>query len=691
MAFPLLLVLLLAASQPCLSLIGVGIEMYNPPCAYACYDSLSSAPLACSTPGEGHGGHGGHGGGHVTTTPECRASDGPYLTTLAWCVSSNCAQFGIEDWRLEKFWSVKATNNASVAAKWGFHHALMEVGENEPKEELATGEMLNKTVLVPHATWQSNRLTLEHFEVQEGLHARYGFIILLVGFGLPILVTAFTYLPFTSTLVQKIKPILVYPPVVGSYHVRSLPYLLGNPPTAGHSIYIAIIFALNVILSAVGYHSTQPNAWFASKYQEILAYISCRTGVIAFALAPLVILFAGRNNILLWLTNWSHSTYMLLHRWVARIFAIQVIVHSIVELVLYIANGTYEAELVKEYWIWGCVATVAVCAMLLFSILYVRRLSYETFLIIHIILAVFVLVGSWYHVEFLFQRKWGYEMWLYAAFVVWFFDRLMRVLRIAKVGFRHSRVTEVAEDIVRVDVEGVRWRAQPGQHAYAHFPGLSPWRLYENHPFSVIPTTLLQARDREAAIQTTSSQSSQTDIEKTANDVIDPSSNVSRSRPTTTAGVSFYIKRSRGLTKYLHPHENLLTLLDGPYRNNHVSNVLKCDRLVLLAGGIGVTGLVAFTEAHPNVKLYWSLKSVAAGLARDLQPALDNMAEKEVSIGERFDIESLLAREAKEGWGKIGVVTCGPGGLCDGVREVVVKLSREGSTEFELSIDAFSW
>lgn len=40
---------------------------------------------------------------------------------------------------------------------------------------------------------------------------------------------------------------------------------------------------------------------------------------------------------------------MLLHRWVARIFAVQVIVHSIVELVLYIDMGSYEEELIQPY------------------------------------------------------------------------------------------------------------------------------------------------------------------------------------------------------------------------------------------------------------------------------------------------------------------------------------------------------
>src|SRR6186713_2224781 len=123
------------------------------------------------------------------------------------------------------------------------------------------------------------------------------------------------------------------------------------------------------------------------------------------ALAPLVILFAGRNNILIWMTNWSHSTYMTLHRWVARIFAIQVIVHSIVELILYIDTGEFATETLELYWIWGIVATLAVCLMLVLSMLFLRRLSYEAFLILHVLLAVFVIAGTWYHIEYLFTRK----------------------------------------------------------------------------------------------------------------------------------------------------------------------------------------------------------------------------------------------------------------------------------------------
>ncbi|KAG7135971.1 Ferric/cupric reductase transmembrane component 1 like protein [Verticillium longisporum] len=248
---------------------------------------------------------------------------------------------------------------------------------------------------------------------------------------------------------------------------------------------------LNVSLTAVNYKSARPNGWFSSQYQEVLEYVMIRTGTLGFALAPLVILFAGRNNVLLWLSNWSHSTFMLLHRWIARIFGLQVIIHSITALALYVNIGTYSEELKLPYWIWGCVATVAVVIMLVASNIYVRRQSYEVFLVIHILLVVFVVAGCWYHVDIRFQRKFGYEMWLYAACAVWFFDRMMRMLRVLKNGMRRSNVVNIDDDVVRVDVPGVRWAARPGQHVYVYFSTLNPFRPWENHPFSVIPTAIL--------------------------------------------------------------------------------------------------------------------------------------------------------------------------------------------------------
>lgn len=519
----------------------------------------------------------------------------------------------------------------------------------------------------------------------------FSIAIVVIGFGIPILVTLVGRLPYGTTIYDKLKPYIVYPSTVGSYQVRPLPWMLGNAPTFGQALYIVGFLVLNLVLTFVGYESVAPlpHPWGYKPGPEWLAYAGYRTGDLAFALLPLTILFAGRNNILLWATNWSHSTYLLLHRWVARIFVFQTLLHSVFLLVAYARNGILKSNENQPYWLWGIVGTVFACAMPVFSILYFRRWSYEVFLIYHIISAVFVIVGSWYHLIYRFGLTNSHEYWLYAACAVWFFDRLLRVLRIAKNGLRRAVVTEVGEDHVRVDLKGLRWSAKPGYHAYAYFPTVAPLRPWENHPFSVNTTALFTAPTQT----TNSTPSRSSDIENR-----DSEKNVELTvNPTrvpvaaTEAGITFIIRKNAGLTKQIQKHASLLTLIDGPHRNNSSEGILKCDRVLLIGGGIGITGLLGWIHSHHNIKLAWSLKENTSAVLEEVTDALMRIDDREVSVGQRLDVDALLRREIIAGWKRVGVVVCGPGGLCDDVRARVASLGRHEKTVFELEVHAYSW
>lgn len=492
-------------------------------------------------------------------------------------------------------------------------------------------------------------------------------------------------MPYISNLLDKIRPYLVYPSVIGTYQVRPLPYLLGNAPTVGQSLWVIMFFILNVVLTAVNYQSKQPHAWYATQQKEITAYIFYRTGVMAFVLIPLVILFSSRNNILLWMTNWSHSTFMQLHRWLARIFAIQVLLHTLLALPLY-----YPAEAKKEYWIWGAVATVAVMILVVGSGLYVRLFAYEFFLISHIVLSIFVIVGCWYHIKFWIGLTWGYETWLYAACAVWFFDRLARVWRVVKVGPRRAKVTDLGGDYIRVDIVGIRWGSEPGKHVYTYFPTLNPLRPWENHPFSVLQTAMLRPSYSVPSLDTVTpvTESDHIDVEKHHG-----STNGFKSTPDSglSSGLTLLVKKSTGMTKYLKAHNDLLTFLDGPYPNNPGKEVLRCDRLLLIGGGIGITSLLPYATKHWNVKLSWSVKTTAKCIVDVLGGALSGIAERDLRIGTRLNVRELLADELESGWHRIGVVVSGPAGLCDDVRAAVAAAGRKGTTVFVLEVEAYSW
>jgi predicted ferric reductase len=429
--------------------------------------------------------------------------------------------------------------------------------------------------------------------------------------------------------------------------------------------------------------------WYPSTFAEIRSKIAARTGVLAMGLAPLVLLFAGRNSFLLWVTNWSHSTYLLLHRWVARLFSIQVILHSVLELDAYIASKGYAEALVEPWWIWGCVATVACSIMVVASVF--RNMYYEIFILTHILLAVLVIVGTWYHLLYRFEGEYGYLVWMYIWFAVWAFDRVLRVGRMVKNGMRKASFRSVGDEILRVDIEDIKWDSTPGQHAYIFFPALRKFTPWENHPFSVIPTNYLRPAK---SLSNSNSASSDTPLNEKDLEELTPSSSADHGySKTPTSGITFFIKKNNGLTKHLWSNNvTTTTLVEGPYGGSGFSRnpILLVDRLILVAGGIGITAILPFAHAHPHVKVYWSMRDGQAAMAKELQPGLKHV-EQEIVIGKRLDLSLLLEKEVAAGWKDIGVVVCGPGSMCDDLRREVVRVSKAQKVKIELDVEAFSW
>ncbi|KAF4554735.1 Ferric reductase like transmembrane component-containing protein 2 [Elsinoe fawcettii] len=681
-------------------LIGVGIEMYKPLCAHSCRQPLGSIHLSCTD--ESHSPSGGH---HSSATgPDCFAKDTSFLTTLAWCIKSHCEPENVDVWRIEKYWAQKTTGDETIPAKWTYSQALHEIS-SPPTRTVNTSAPLTYTGLVDDEEYLAAVNALSAFEEQETWHSKFGqvftnlhpycadsssLVLLLVGTGLPILVTWLGYLPLFPRFFAKASPYIVHPALFKKLHVSPLPYLLGNMPTTGQTLYLLLFLLLNILVTALPYASHSPNAYFSDTKSELLAYVANRTGVLAFALFPLTILFAGRNNLLLTLTCFTHATYLLLHRWLARILTVQIILHSLLEVVLYKHMGEYASEATSPYWQWGIVATVLACVMLVISTLWFRRASYEVFLVLHIVLAVLVLVGSWYHVELLFERKWGYQHWLYAAFAVWFFDRLVRVIRIVREGRKMAEVKEIGDGIVRVDVPGVRWGTGPGAHVYAYFPGLKKRWPWECHPFSVVP--VLAQRETEVEDSDSTATPTETlDVEKA------PRTSVTVPRRSKeVVGIRLYCRRHKGLTNSLAAGR-LTALLEGPYHNHNMAlpgSVMDCDHLVLFAGGIGITGVAGFAVAHPRTKLYWSAREQTMPLVDDVRGSgvLEGLGKDGLVLrtqGERWDFGSILAEEIGKGE-RVGVVVCGPPSFCDDVRDATARIGRQGM-DVRLAVEAFSW
>ena len=321
-----------------------------------------------------------------------------------------------------------------------------------------------------------------------------------------------------------------------------------------------------------------------------------------------------------------------------------------------------------------------------------RRWSYELFLIIHILMTIVTIAGCYYHVVLNYGYSWGHPQWIYAACAVWLFDRLMRMVHILKSGICRAQVTALSDTYVQIDVKGIHWDAEAGKHVYAYFPTLNPLRFWEDHPFSPLPTSMLRSSHHSLSIHDRDREegSDRGNVRKHLLSTTQPKTPVGIY---STAGITFLIKKSNGTTKFLKPNENLLALLDGPYPNNSTKSTLRCDRLLLIGGGVGISVLLPWLNVHPNAKLCWSMKKTAACLIQALDVVLKDAAEKDVRVGQRLDIDGLLSQEIDCGWAKVGVVVCGPGGLCDDVRAAVVGAGKKknGPTIFELVVDSYCW
>ncbi|KAI5867218.1 ferric reductase like transmembrane component-domain-containing protein [Durotheca rogersii] len=710
-------------------LIGHGISMYYPTCAYACYGILKGYQLKCSD--------------GPTTSPECYTTDDNFLQSLAYCIHTHCAGVPISD--IEAYWAAYIPGRlpGQPSPKEPYSVALLHA-DPPPDRVIESGELLNTTTLVDEDQYLAAYNSNSYYEQMEARQSDFGLVALATGAVIPILLSLLRFVPFPKTIVSRFYAYVIDPPLFCHRH-REPVLGLFIMPTRGQALFIAYFIILNVVLSCVDYRLVIPNFWFPSEHDQLVFYIANRTAVLAFANLPLLVLYSSRNNFLLWLTNWSHTTFLLIHRWIAIICTLEACVHSLVYLRIYVARGEYEYASAFEYWKWGIAATVVMCAILLSSILPLRQKLYELFLATHFVLALLALLACYHHIYFRYENQWGYETWIYVAFGVWAFDRVARVARMARNGVRTAYVTVLDDDYVRVDVPGL---AVAYGHAYLYFPTLT-WRVWENHPFSVMatpapslaPSISVVAADEKPKFNASSTSSSSPELApavipepfpsypeptKSYPEVSSSSSSSSSSSPSSyTPGLTFFIRTETGLTASLRKlcpgsaspsaPAPVAVLVEASYGTSSLLEQLRtapAQKCVAIAGGAGIAGVAPLlrralaaprdgdTVAGPaRARLFWGVRSPA--LARSALGASGvaavHAAGGEVAVGRRLDLRAILEREVPVGPSPaapehehVTVVVCGPDPMADEVRELVRERALRGAS-VRLLDEAYSW
>ncbi|EEH33443.1 hypothetical protein PAAG_04493 [Paracoccidioides lutzii Pb01] len=274
---------------------------------------------------------------------------------------------------------------------------------------------------------------------------------------------------------------------LGSATIRSVK--LHFPPL-GSLLMILANLVVVLVLCFYKLNTTDQWSW------ETVGY---RTGFIAIAQMPLVILLSSKVNIIGLLTGSSHERLNWLHRWVARTLWLTATIHM---GFWFRSWGRYDYITVKltadpltqrGFAAW-CILTFIV----LVSVAPVRKLSYEIFLVGHLLTFAGFIAALWYHAPDE-VKEW---VWIPVGLVV--VDRIARFALVLHGNLsifhpcvddspsrdlwaNHATFTPLPGNVTRITVPNpvISWK--PGQHVFMSCHGLVP---LQSHPLSIasIPT-----------------------------------------------------------------------------------------------------------------------------------------------------------------------------------------------------------
>lgn len=342
-------------------------------------------------------------------------------------------------------------------------------------------------------------------------------------------------------------------------------YLYGIPmiliPSRFESLVVFGFTVLTVGLTAALYSYDPLDPIYSSRGPALSRYIGVRSGIIGTFLVPLLILFSGRNNIMCYLTRIHYNTFIVYHKYIARMATILIFIHSVAYTISLSLLGHYTEEVAERYMVWGVIGTIFMCILMFQALLYFRRTAYEIFILLHFVFSFLFIVGSWIHVIDL-----NYGELMYAATAVWAFDRVVRIIRLCWFGIADAKVVLLADETLRIVIPKPKlWKVTPGGYAYIHF--FRPTCFWQSHPFTFA------------------------------------------AHPSDPTKIVLYCKVKGGITHGLYKYlstmpDNTATIkvsLEGPY--GHAAPTKKYDNAVYIATGNGIPGLYSeIYDAITNCK-----------------------------------------------------------------------------------------
>ena len=576
-------------------------------------------------------------------------------------------------------------------------------------------------------------------EKQKPRSHNISFILLLASILLPLFIACLGLLPSIAAVDGFAASHLLYPALYGKRHAVPLAFNLGLLPTRAQTMFIICMILLNFILSVLGYESTLSNAsiFNYTAFEERLEHFANRVGILCFANLPGMILYSSRNNPLIRLTGWPYGTFLLYHRWIAYICVSQASLHSLIWVMLHI--HVLPHKFTQPYWIIGTLATICFILVVPSSALFVRRRYYEIFLNLHVLFAISVLAGCYYHITLKFEHQWGYENWIYVAILVWITEKTVRTIKMMKNGLKKAIITQIDEEYTRVDIPDVSATG----HAYLYFPTLS-WMFWQNHPFSIASSVyewkefdvdeknLSQPDDSVfQLVGSDSGSDTGSDVEDEREEghmlsdlntqrqrggttLIVPETSMSPEVPHSAmallpnsfhdndmtresldshhpariperfnTGLTFYIRRHKGITASLNGSNriDIPVILEAPYQSSSRSVFATYKHVVCIIGGAGISTVLPILHDRASANagrtvLYWGSRSPSLVREVEVDRLIPAGIEVRVRVGERWDVAGLVRRETRSGSGDVVVFVSGPAGMADDARQAVVQANK---------------
>lgn len=636
-----------------------------------------------------------------------------YLTSLALCGESQYPG----DWK--KIYKVVDAAAIKACRKFNYDVSSAELhgifnnlsASAIPSDKVNMTAMQRKPVgfnaTAFHAAYPSIRIYQHNLDLGQyygnGLLCWWA-LVLLIGISINLFRTILfpQYLRWTSNS-NIIRRQLTLPATFGYKHSQPLQTMWGFVswccPTRVQSLVVLAYLAMTLILCCVNYEAIDHTTRWKKRSTQIQRYVADRTGLMSFAQLPILFLFAGRNNFLIYLTGWSYSTFNVYHRWVSRVMVILAFVHSVAFTINSLSTLSFYYSF--PFMRWGVVSTVCGSIMCFQALHFFRSRWYEFFLVFHILLAVFFTIGVWRHCKTL-----GWMEYVYASVAVWGFDRLARILRIFASGLCTANF-EVVDDslgITKVNIKYSKlWKIKPGQHVFIYV--LNTARFWESHPFTVFQT-VEAAQDGNMSIM-------------------------------------FRAKEGSTLTMFKKLREQktnqVKVLIEGPY--GHSLPIHKYDSSIFVAGGIGITAMYSYasdivrrsrgssgtisfnwivrsdsclTWFHDELALLLSDSRVTVNLYvtntrgdfESDQSSIDTKSESEKAATPeanafpntnlnvyrgRPDVATELRRLLEEASGSTAVVVCGPNKMNDDLRLAIRKNLDVKTDRIDYYEEAFCW